>query len=96
MGHPNWAGYDIAVQDLGLLLVVLGSKLQLMVLPLVYSVGYRAQTRKHAASTKNVPAELDERINRKRRNNYYLWDIGKWIDGNRPGEDVVKFGIDLE
>jgi hypothetical protein len=31
----------------------------------------------------------------KRRSLYYLWEIGEWIGGNRPGKDVVKFGINL-
>jgi hypothetical protein len=35
-------------------------------------------------------------MNRKRRNKYYLWDVGRWIGGNGPREDVVKFGIDLK
>jgi hypothetical protein len=35
-------------------------------------------------------------MNRKRRNKYYLWDVGRWIGGNRLGPYVVKFGIDLE
>jgi hypothetical protein len=42
-----------------------------------------------------ILTELEERINRKRRNKYYLWDIGRWIGGNRLGDDVVKFGINL-
>jgi hypothetical protein len=58
----------LAVRDSGLLLAVLGSKLRLAVLFLVHSVGYSAHTSKPAinTSTQNLPAELEERINRKK------------------------------
>jgi hypothetical protein len=57
----------LMVRDSGLLFAVLGSKLRLTVLHLVYSAGYHAHTSKHAinTSTQNLPAELEQRINRK-------------------------------
>jgi hypothetical protein len=49
--------FRLGVRDLGLLLAVLGSKLQLVLPSFVHSVGYSAHTRKHAIniSTHNFP-----------------------------------------
>jgi hypothetical protein len=56
----------LGVRDLGLLLAVLGSKLRLAVLFLVYSIGYNVHTSKHAVNTntQNLPAELEGKINK--------------------------------
>jgi hypothetical protein len=56
-----------------------------------------AHTSKHTINKRKhiLPTELEERINRNRRNNCYLCDVGGWIGGNRPRKDVVKFGINL-
>jgi hypothetical protein len=54
----------LVVRDLGLLLAVLGSKIRLVVLFLVHSVGYSTQTKKHAinTSTQNMLAELEGKM----------------------------------
>jgi hypothetical protein len=47
--------FRLGVRDLRLLLVVLGSKLWLVVLSFVHSVGYSAHTSKHAI---NISAQI--------------------------------------
>jgi hypothetical protein len=56
----------LVVWDLGLLLAVLGSKLRLAVLFLVYSIGYNVHTSTHAVNTntQNLRAELEGKINK--------------------------------
>jgi hypothetical protein len=87
----------LVVPVLSLLLAVLSSKLRLAVLLLVHFVGYSAHRSKHAINTRTqyLPAELEERINGKGRSLNYLWEFGEWIGENKPGKDVVKFGINL-
>jgi hypothetical protein len=47
--------FQLGVQDLGLLLAILVSKLRLVVPSFVHSVGYSAQTSKHAI---NISAQI--------------------------------------
>jgi hypothetical protein len=54
----------LTVLDSGLLLAVLGSKLQLAVLFLVHSVGYSVHTRRHSINTSTQIYRLSLRKNK--------------------------------
>jgi hypothetical protein len=57
----------------------------------VHTSKHTINKRKHV-----LPAELEDRVNRKRSNKYYLGKVGEWFGGNRLGKDAVEFRINLE